>query len=84
MCLIQKDTQTLVNSVADTWRKEQPDLPSVTEEPDKRHQWLVLDGKYLLDHPGKVWTSESGLPVPLVLGKCSGKIRLRIKNVVIP
>lgn len=69
MCLIQKDAQVLVNSLTDTWRKEQPDLPLVSEEPSKRHQWLVLDGKYLQDHPGKVWANETGLPVPLVLGK---------------
>ncbi|KAK5643593.1 hypothetical protein RI129_007438 [Pyrocoelia pectoralis] len=67
-CLLDSDAEMLVNSVIDTWRKPQPDLPSKLEEPDKRHEWLVLDGNMLKEHPGKVWASEEGLPVKLVLG----------------
>ncbi|KAK4880560.1 hypothetical protein RN001_008706 [Aquatica leii] len=67
-CLLKADAEYLVNSVTDTWRKPQPDLPSKTEEPDKRHEWLVLDGNILKEHPGQIWASEEGLPVKLVLG----------------
>ncbi|KAF2880218.1 hypothetical protein ILUMI_25954 [Ignelater luminosus] len=67
-CLLNADATFLVNSVTDTWRKPQPDLPSKTEEPDKRHEWMVLDGKFLKEHPGKKWADEAGLPVKLVLG----------------
>lgn len=37
------------------------------EEPDKRHEWLVLDGRYLREHPASVWTAGE-LPIKLVLG----------------
>ncbi|KAB0799565.1 hypothetical protein PPYR_07445 [Photinus pyralis] len=67
-CLLDADADMLVSSVIDTWRKPQPDLPSRLEEPDKRHEWLVLDGNILKEHPGKVWASEEGFPVKLVLG----------------
>lgn len=67
-CLLNKEPNSLLNAVADTWRKPQPDLPSNLEEPDKRHEWLVLDGKILKEHPGKIWADEKGLPVKLVLG----------------
>ncbi|KAK4880656.1 hypothetical protein RN001_008802 [Aquatica leii] len=38
------------------------------KRPDKRHEWLVLDGNILKEHPGQIWASEEGLPVKLVLG----------------
>ncbi|KAF5284564.1 hypothetical protein FQR65_LT02390 [Abscondita terminalis] len=82
-CLLKADAEFLVNSVTDTWRKPQPDLPSKTEEPDKRHEWLVLDGNILKEHPGQIWASEEGLPVKLVLGTtahAAGSDKLFLKH----
>lgn len=52
------DVEKLIEAVPDTWRKAPWDLPSPDEQVDKRHEWLVLDGKYLKEHPAKVWTKE--------------------------
>ncbi|XP_060530745.1 neurotactin [Cylas formicarius] len=66
-CLRSLDATTLVTAVEDTWRKPQPDVPSAEEKPENRHQWLVLDGNILKEHPDAVWTNGE-LPVKLVLG----------------
>lgn len=57
-----------MNAVPDTWRKPQPDLPSKNEIPDKRHEWLVLDGVILREYPSEVWGQEKLLPSGLVIG----------------
>lgn len=67
-CLRRIDAEILTNAIPDTWRKPQPDLPSKDEDPNKRHEWLVLDGKILTDHPATVWANVENLPVKLVLG----------------
>lgn len=67
-CLRNMDATTLTSLIPDIWRKPQPDLPSKTEEPDKRHEWLVLDGNILKEHPATVWANTEDLPVKLVLG----------------
>lgn len=84
-CLLEAEAEFLINSVPDIWRKPQPDLPVRSEEPDKRHEWLVLDGNILKEHPGKVWASEEGLPVKLVLGttahaSASEKLHMKHKS----
>lgn len=70
-CLRELDAKNLTNAVMDTWRKPQPDLPLKNENPEKRHEWLVLDGKILKEHPANVWANENGLKVKLVLGTTS-------------
>lgn len=67
-CLRNMDAATLTSTIPDVWRKPQPDLPTKTEEPDKRHEWLVLDGQILKEHPATVWANNEDLPVKLVLG----------------
>lgn len=71
-CLRDEDAVTLTNAVPDIWRKAQPDLPSKNEDPEKRHEWLVLDGRILKEHPATVWANTENLPVKLVLGKLKG------------
>lgn len=68
VCLRALDAEKLVTAVEDTWRKPQPDLPTSTEDPSKRHEWLVMDGVILREHPAVVWSREEDLPVKLVLG----------------
>lgn len=67
-CLRAVDAVTLTNAVPDVWRKPQPDLPAKSEDPDKRHEWLVLDGQMLKEHPATVWANAEDLPVKLVVG----------------
>lgn len=63
------DVKKLTDAVPDTWRKPPFDLPRPEENPEKRHEWLVLDGKFLKEHPAEVWTKEDRkLNVKLVLG----------------
>ncbi|CAH1370476.1 unnamed protein product [Tenebrio molitor] len=64
-CLRALDAEKIVRAVQDTWRKPQPDLPTPGEEPARRHEWLVLDGRILKEHPATIWTQ--GKP-KLVIG----------------
>ncbi|KAJ8910571.1 hypothetical protein NQ315_011240 [Exocentrus adspersus] len=85
VCLRKMDARTLVSAVEDTWRKPQPDLPSPDEDPDKRHQWLVLDGRILREHPAEVWSRDENLTVKLVIGSTahagsSEKLLMKHKN----
>ncbi|XP_066246878.1 neurotactin [Euwallacea similis] len=66
-CLRRTDAKKLIKSVQHTWRKPQPDLPGKDEDPSKRHQWLVIDGKILKENPSDVW-SRGRLSVDLVIG----------------
>lgn len=54
-CLRKADAKYLLETVPDTWRRVWPDLPTVDEDPTKRHQWLVLDGNVLRKHPNDAW-----------------------------
>lgn len=64
-CLQTADAVSLLNAVPKHWLKEWPDLPSKSEDPTKRHEWLVLDGKILQKHP---WTLPLLGPLKLVVG----------------
>lgn len=56
-----------MDAVPDTWRKPfPPDLPT-KEENKMRHEWLVLDGEILQQHPVDVRDTEPG-PPKLVIG----------------
>ncbi|KAJ8945077.1 hypothetical protein NQ318_005257 [Aromia moschata] len=69
-CLRSADAEKLVSAVEDTWRKPQLDLPSKDEDPSKRHQWLVLDGKILKENPATVLAraQEESSGIHLVIG----------------
>ncbi|KAI4462554.1 carboxylesterase [Holotrichia oblita] len=62
------DAYNLMSSIPDTWRKPHPDLPEKGEDPKKRHEWLVLDGKILPDQSLNNESEVNLSPVPLVLG----------------
>lgn len=84
-CLRNMDARKLINSVEDTWRKPQPDLPNDQEDPDQRHEWLVLDGQILKEHPGEIWAKQENLPVDLVIGTTAhaastDKLLMKYKN----
>lgn len=64
-CLRENKVDDLLHSVPDVWRGDSPDLPATTEEPDKRHEWLVLDGSILTTHVLEPLTESK---IPLVIG----------------
>lgn len=67
-CLRTIDDEELLEYVPDTWRRVWPDLPSIEENTTSRHEWLVLDGEILMQHPADVWNRESIEPPKLVIG----------------
>lgn len=59
--------EELVQSMPDTWRPQSPDLPRAGETINS-HEWLILDGEVLQEHPAAVWFRESSLSPHLVIG----------------
>lgn len=66
-CLQNMEDEELLESVPHTWGRVWPDLPGKEEDPTKRHEWLVLDGKILQKHPADLWNRQPG-PPKLVIG----------------
>lgn len=64
-CLRTESGEVLLESVPDTWRHNQPGLP--TDENEKQHEWLVLDGEILQSHLNDAWKQEPG-PPQIVIG----------------
>lgn len=82
-CLRKMDAATLTGLIPDVWRKPHPDLPARSEDPYKRHEWLVLDGRFLKEHPATVWVKEGAMQRRLVLGTsahASASEKLRLKH----
>lgn len=68
-CLRKTEDEELLDAVPDTWRRIWSDLPAADENTTSRHEWLVLDGYILLQHPSAVWNQEPATTTPrLVLG----------------
>jgi hypothetical protein len=68
-CLKNKDAEELLDSVPEPWRHPLQDLPQTDDEGSSaKHQWLVLDGKFLQEHVSDAWKSN-GLHAKLVMGK---------------
>ncbi|XP_018322396.1 neurotactin [Agrilus planipennis] len=81
-CLREKEPEVLTNNIEDLWRKPIFDLPTPTEDPTKRHEWLVMDGNIIRDSPRVLWSREEGIPVQLIIGTTahaaySEKLRLK-------
>lgn len=66
-CLRNKEDEDLLDAVPDTWRRIWADLPTSAENTSLRHEWLVLDGQILQQHPADVWNKELG-PPKMVIG----------------
>ncbi len=66
-CLRNKEDEELLDAVPDTWRRIWADLPTSAENTTSRHEWLVLDGQILQQHPADVWNKEFG-PPKMVIG----------------
>lgn len=66
-CLREAEDEDLLEAVPDTWRRVWADLPTSAENTSLRHEWLVLDGEILQQHPADVWNKEVGQP-KMVIG----------------
>jgi carboxylesterase type B len=70
-CLKNKDAEEILDAVPEIWRHPLQDLPQSDDEGSSaKHQWLVLDGKFLQEHVSDAWKSN-GLHAKLVMGKKS-------------
>lgn len=68
-CLKKKDAEEILDAVPEAWRGPLQDLPQTDDEGSSvKHQWLVLDGKFLQEHVSDAWKAN-GLHVKLVMGK---------------
>ncbi|KAG4069577.1 hypothetical protein HA402_006943 [Bradysia odoriphaga] len=67
-CLRKAEDEELLDAVPDTWRRVWADLPTSAENVSSRHEWLVLDGQILHEHPANVWKKEDFIPKKLVIG----------------
>jgi carboxylesterase type B len=68
-CLRNKDAEDILDAVPEHWRGPLQDLPKTDDKGSSdKHQWLVLDGKYLQEHVSDAWKTN-GLNAKLVMGK---------------
>lgn len=67
-CLRNATNKDLLDAVPDTWGRNWPDLPTAEENTTTGHNWLILDGEILFQHPAEVWSKEEQGPTRLVIG----------------
>ncbi|XP_058066742.1 neurotactin [Anopheles bellator] len=71
-CLLDKEDEEILDAVPDVWRRTFPDLPAIGElngtSNGGGHEWLVLDGNILQQHPADVWSTDVSTHVRSVFG----------------
>jgi len=68
-CLKKKDVEEILDAVPEAWRGPLQDLPQTDDVGSSaKHQWLVLDGKFLREHVSDAWKAN-GLHATLVMGE---------------
>uniref|UniRef100_A0A182K8Z1 Carboxylesterase type B domain-containing protein n=1 Tax=Anopheles christyi TaxID=43041 RepID=A0A182K8Z1_9DIPT len=67
-CLMEKEDEEILDAVPDVWRRTFPDLPAADENATVRHEWLVLDGNIMQQHPADVWSADVSNNVRYVIG----------------
>uniref|UniRef100_A0A182RF94 Carboxylesterase type B domain-containing protein n=1 Tax=Anopheles funestus TaxID=62324 RepID=A0A182RF94_ANOFN len=67
-CLMEKEDEDILDAVPDVWRRTFPDLPAADENATARHEWLVLDGNIMQQHPADVWSADVSNNVRYVIG----------------
>ncbi|XP_068150009.1 neurotactin [Drosophila tropicalis] len=68
-CLREASTEKLWAATPDTWLHFPMDLPQRQElsSSGQRHEWLVLDGDILYQHPSESWKLEQATDKPLLV-----------------
>lgn len=73
-CLRSIEVEDLLDAVPPEWRPTTPGLPAPvgTSGMPSPHQWLVLDGDILREHPSEVWEKweTEGSSIKMVIGMC--------------
>ena len=71
-CLWSMDVEDLLDAMPAEWHPTTPDLPAPVgpEGMPSPHQWLVLDGDILREHPSEVWEKweTDGSALQIVIG----------------
>ncbi|XP_053672175.1 neurotactin [Anopheles nili] len=67
-CLLDKEDEEILDAVPDVWRRTFPDLPAADENTTAQHEWLVLDGNIMQQHPADVWSADVSNTVRYVIG----------------
>lgn len=67
-CLRNTTDKEILDAVPDTWGRNWPDLPAADENSTTGHDWLILDGEILFQHPADVWSKEEQGPLRLIVG----------------
>ncbi|KAL9903350.1 neurotactin isoform 1-T9 [Glossina fuscipes fuscipes] len=84
-CLRAASAEKIWDATPDTWLHFPVDIPTAVENKTAHHEWLVLDGDILQEHPAESWKKEhAGDPV-LVMGTTAHeshteKLRRRFAN----
>lgn len=84
-CMRNLTTEKIWEAVPDTWLHFPADIPTMEENSTANHEWLVLDGDILVEHPAESWKKEHvGKPI-LVMGTTAHeshteKLRSRYAN----
>ncbi|KAH8368827.1 hypothetical protein KR200_003994 [Drosophila serrata] len=68
-CLREASSERLWAATPDTWLHFPVDLPQQQEvnSSGSRHEWLVLDGDVLFEHPSESWKREQFTDKPLLV-----------------
>lgn len=77
-----KDSAELINKTPESWTKEHlTTLPAWDENSSNFHDYIVLDGVYLKEHPEDVWKKSSQKNTPkIVIGTTAHAAYDHIKN----
>ncbi|XP_013110643.1 neurotactin [Stomoxys calcitrans] len=67
-CLRTMEAEKIWDAMPDTWLHFPADVPSMEENSTSHHEWLVLDGDILKEHPAESWKKEHVGNPKLVMG----------------
>ncbi|XP_065362501.1 neurotactin [Calliphora vicina] len=67
-CLRNTTAEKLWDATPDTWLHFPLDIPTVEENSTAHHEWLVIDGDILQEHPAESWKIEHTGKPKLVMG----------------
>ncbi|XP_075164080.1 neurotactin [Haematobia irritans] len=84
-CLRTIEAEKIWDATPDTWLHFPADVPSLEENSTSHHEWLVLDGDILKEHPAESWKKEHVGNPKLVMGTTAheshtDKLRKRYVN----
>ena len=67
-CLRSISSEKIWDATPDTWLSFPVDIPTLEENTTAHHEWLVIDGDILQEHPAESWKIEHSGNPKLVMG----------------